>query len=137
MKAAFRQLEPGETDLEILGLTGCVCAAISVSAWLAEGLPLPRCVFHAMTGCPCPTCGATRCMLALLRGHVAGAFAWNPLVFAGLAGLTLFNLYAAAALAARMPRLRLSFNAVEGRILRAASVLLVAVNWGYEIHHQV
>ena len=38
-----------------------------------------------VTGCPCPTCGATRCVLALLHGRVAEAPAWNPLVFAGLA----------------------------------------------------
>jgi hypothetical protein len=65
---------------------------------------------------------------------VAEAAAWNPLVFAGLAALMLFNLYAAAVLLARLPRLRLSFGQNENRILRIALPILMAANWAYEIH---
>lgn len=44
--------------------------------------PPPLCVFHWVTGHPCPTCGATRCWLALAQGHWLDAWRYNPLWFA-------------------------------------------------------
>jgi hypothetical protein len=40
------------------------------------------CLFHSTTGVPCPTCGATRSVLALLEGDLPRAVTFNPLVFA-------------------------------------------------------
>jgi hypothetical protein len=134
MNATLHRPGPRETDPELLGLGASIGALAYGGVWLAAGLPLPPCAFRAITGCPCPTCGATRCALALLHGRVAEAAAWNPLVFAGLAALMLFNLYAAAVLLARLPRLRLSFGQNENRILRIALPILMAANWAYEIH---
>jgi hypothetical protein len=134
MNAVFRPLHPGENDPELLALGGSAGALASGCAWVASGLPLPPCVFYMVTGCPCPTCGATRCVLALLHGRVGEALGWNPMVFAGLVALALVNLYAATALVARLPRLRLSFSRSEGRVLRVAFVIMVTANWAYEIH---
>jgi len=137
MKAAFRPLLPGENDPELLALGTSASMGASGLAWLAAGLPLPRCAFHALTGCPCPTCGATRCVLALMHGHVSQALGWNPLIFTGLAGMALVNLYAIAVLLGGLPRIRFSFTGREGRVLKWACLLLVAANWAYEIHHGV
>jgi len=137
MNATVRHLRPGETDTELLTLGTSAGALAYGGVWLASGLPLPPCAFHAMTGCPCPTCGATRCVLALLHGHAGEAMGWNPLVFASLAGLALLNLYAAAVLMGWAPRVRLSLSGKEGRILRAAFVIVLAANWAYEIHRGV
>jgi hypothetical protein len=135
MKTTLRRGQtPHEAEPELLLLGGSAGALAYGCAWLAAGLPLPPCAFRAVTGCPCPTCGATRCVLALLHGRVAEAAGWNPLVFAGLAGLALLNLYAIAVLLARQPRLRLSLTTTEGHILRIAFVVLAAANWAYEIH---
>jgi len=103
MRATVRHLPPGEPDLELLALGGSAGAVAWRAAWITAGLPLPHCAFRAMTGCPCPTCGATRCVLALLHGHAGAALAWNPLVFCGLAAIAVLNLYAAAVLAGRFP----------------------------------
>lgn len=46
----------------------------------------PLCLFRRLTGYPCPTCGATRMGLALLRGHWIEALRLNPLVFALVVG---------------------------------------------------
>lgn len=138
MRTTFRpRLEAGETDAELLALGASGGALASGCAWLAMGLPLPPCVFHAVTGCPCPVCGATRCVLALLHGHPGAALAWNPLVFMGLVGAVLLNLYSAGVLAAGLPRARLSFGRGEGRLLRLGCALLLAANWAYEIHRGV
>jgi hypothetical protein len=134
MTADLRPLPPGEHDPELLALGGSAGALACGYAWMANGLPLPPCALYAITGCPCPTCGATRCVLALLHGRVGEAFGWNPMVFAGLAALALVNLYTAAALVARLPRLRLSVSRMEGRVLRVAFVITMAANWTYEIH---
>jgi hypothetical protein len=55
-------------------------AAPFVRAFAAE---LPGCLFRAVTGVPCPTCGGTRALLALVRLDVPAALAWNPLVTVG------------------------------------------------------
>jgi hypothetical protein len=72
--------------------------------------------------------------MALLHGRVAEAAGWNPLVFTAVVAIALVNLYAAAVLAGRLPRLRFSLGAAEARLVRVAGVLSVAANWAYVIH---
>ncbi len=56
-----------------LGLLG-LAAAIALH-WLPD---LPLCAFKASTGLDCPTCGTTRSVYALLHGHFALAWRYNP-----------------------------------------------------------
>ena len=39
------------------------------------------CIFHKITGFYCPGCGATRCILSLIKGNIKAAFFYNPLFF--------------------------------------------------------
>jgi len=50
------------------------------AAWPAAWVPV--CLFHRFTGVPCPTCGATRCVKALLCGDWGVAIALQPLIAA-------------------------------------------------------
>ncbi len=59
-------------------------------AWLRLGLPGMPCLFHQLTGLPCPTCGATRMVVALAHGHPLTALRMNPFVFVTLTGVFLF-----------------------------------------------
>ena len=43
-------------------------------------VPFSTCALKLATGVPCPLCGFTRASLALLRGDVARAEAFHPLV---------------------------------------------------------
>ncbi len=58
-----------------------------VAGWIVYTVPpaastwYPRCLFHSVTGLDCPGCGGTRALHQLLHGHVAEAFALNPLLF--------------------------------------------------------
>ncbi len=41
---------------------------------------MPACLFHQLTGLPCPTCGATRATLAFAQGDWLAALQWNPVI---------------------------------------------------------
>lgn len=47
--------------------------------WMFFGLPLPGCIFHAVTSWPCLTCGMSRGGRELLSGDFLAAFLRNPL----------------------------------------------------------
>ncbi len=47
----------------------------------SHGAGIPVCLFHALTGLPCPGCGLTRAFSSLLHGQVQAAFAYHPFVF--------------------------------------------------------
>lgn len=55
-------------------------------------VPYPRCPVKWLTGLDCPGCGGARAMHALLNGHPAEAWAYNPWLLPALlfVGLTLW-----------------------------------------------
>jgi hypothetical protein len=85
---------------------------------------LSPCPFLAMTGAPCPTCGTTRCALALSTGHPGVAFAANPLAAASLL------LLGPAAVASTVWR-RFEFSARTWRLLARAGAAMLFLNWTY------
>ncbi len=56
-----------------------IAAGVVVAVVIALGLPV--CPTATLFGIPCPGCGLTRATLALLRGDVAAALRFHPLVF--------------------------------------------------------
>ncbi|MDQ6654674.1 MAG: DUF2752 domain-containing protein [Verrucomicrobiota bacterium] len=132
MRVSLRHLAPGELDHELIWLSVSVASAAAISSWLALHLPWPACVFRALTGLPCVTCGATRASYALLHGHASIAWRLNPLATLALGAVAVFDLYAAAVLLARLPRVRIGFRSLADR--RAVCALLFAaalLNWAY------
>ena len=66
----------------------------------------PACPIHTYTGLLCPGCGGTRAFAALVHGHLAEAFHWNPLL---TLLLPLLALYLGVAIRrGRWPALRVS-----------------------------
>src|SRR5216684_7871602 len=108
MQLCRRQLAFGETYHELVWLSVSFVSLAVAATWFAVGLPWPRCLFHDLTGFPCITCGATRSAVQFFHGHFLSALRWNPLVFAALCGLSIFDAYAFAVVIARVPRLRFS-----------------------------
>jgi hypothetical protein len=132
MRIVRRPLAPGENDYELIWLCVTLVSLALAAGWLAFGLPWPHCVFLALTGHPCMTCGATRCAIAFFRGNFSAALKWNPLVFAALCGLSIFDAYAFAVLLSRRPRLRFtSFSPGEKTFLRVLVVVALLANWIY------
>lgn len=129
---AARRLGPEELDHELIWLSVSVMAAASAAVWLALGMPWPHCLFLAITGHPCVTCGATRSAIQFFHGHFLASLQWNPLVFAALCGVLVFDLYAAAVLATGAPRLRLApLTSSEKTTIRWLVVTALALNWIY------
>jgi len=119
-------------DPELLWLAVGLSTLGGVGLWLHLGLPTPACLLHATTGIPCPTCGTTRSLRALLGGDLPTAFAWNPLAATLWIAFGAFALYAATVVLARLPRVRIRIShPVEARLLRFATLGILAANWGY------
>jgi Protein of unknown function (DUF2752) len=132
MRVCARQLKPGELNHELIWLGVSLGSVTMAVTWFWLGLPWPHCVFHSLTGHPCLTCGATRSAIEFFHGHFFAALRWNPLVFVGLCGLVIFDLYAAIVLIFRSPRIRfISFSFTERQFVRFAVLMLIALNWVY------
>ena len=136
MQLTRRRLAPGEIDHELIWLTVSIGSLATAVTWLGLGLPWPQCAFHNLTGLPCLTCGMTRSTIQFFHGHFLAALRWNPLVFALLCGLSIFDAYAFAVLIARAPRWRVAhLNSTEKNVIRVAVVILLALNWVYLLVH--
>ncbi len=129
---AFRKLNAGETDHEVIWPMVSAACLILALIWIRLQLPVPACAFHAATGLPCPTCGATRAVVALLDGKVWEAWKLNPLVFASISAICVFDAYAVIAWWLRGWRLRTTFGpTLQRAAVRGAVIGAVALNWIY------
>ncbi len=132
MRLVIRPLAPREANYELIWLSLSTGALALSLPWLALHLPWPVCLFRAISGHPCPTCGATRAAIALLHGNVGTAWHWNPLALVAYCVLALGNLYALIAIGAGALRLRVAQIApAEKKFLRGVAATLILVNWIY------
>ena len=103
--------------------------AANVFLGAAVGRPVRLCLFKRFTGCPCPTCGFTRGLLAFLHGHPIQAWLYNPLLFSFLAVLV-------AVISVRMlsgRNLRLHLTRPERTAAWIVLSLIFVANWLYVI----
>ena len=86
---------------------------------------MPPCLFKAVTGHACMTCGLTRCCLALAQGRMAEAFHWHPVA----ALLVLASPLAVVWDCRRAWKSRPYPELPEGRVPRWTFALLLAGTW--------
>ncbi len=99
-------------------------------------LPFPRCIFRAVTGWPCPSCGLTRAFIALGHGQLSEAVFLNimsPILFVLVAAI-----FAGAAFEVLSGRLflRALWERVKNQVLIAVLVL-AAISWAWNIFKAV
>ena len=104
---------------------------LSVAAFSRLPFLWPACHFREWTGIPCLTCGSTRMIDALLSGSLLEAAAWNPLVFLGLAGATVWVCVTAAGMALGRPVRRLVTSQGERLGLWLLGAGVVVTGWAY------
>ena len=113
------------------GLTAAIAALSPVWIWLAPHLR--PCVFRSVTGIPCPSCGATRGVLALIHGHPVEAFGFNPLVVTAAVGFAVGGILAPlwAWRVGALPELPKPLPAW----IRWTLVVAILVNWIWVVAH--
>jgi hypothetical protein len=107
-------------------------AALAVAVLHLDRLPILVCVFRAVTGVPCLTCGATRALGELAAGDLSGALAMNPLATLAAFALVPWGLGDLAAMT-RGRALSLEIAPPAARALRILVVVAVLANWAYLI----
>lgn len=115
-----------------------IYAALGAAGLLAARLlplreTLPRCAFLSWTGIPCPACGSTRVVEALVHGRPAEALAANPFTAAAVALLVLLAAVALAARAVGRPLPALRLEPREKLAARLTAALALLLNWAYLI----
>jgi hypothetical protein len=129
----MRRLRKGEVDHELLWLLVGAGTLVCAWVWRRLALPWPHCIFLDLTGIPCPTCGATRCLLFLARGQFFEAIRMNPLAFCALGVTGAAAVYAITVLLFRLPRVRIRADRKAARFVRITVAALLAANWSYLI----
>ena len=95
------------------------------------------CLMKSVTGIPCPSCGSTRSIMAMLNGDFYAGFLSNPMGIIILFILILGPLWTAYDLLFNQKSLWAFYNQME-KIIRKKSVaipliLLVSANWAWNI----
>jgi hypothetical protein len=116
----------------IVGVWG---GLVATAAYLSRvcNIQTPLCPFKRLTHLPCPTCGGTRGVLAILSGDPIQGFLYNPLLFAVLAALAA-NLLLRLIFAGSF---RLQTSSRERKALLLIFLVLIGLNWAYLIHRGI
>ena len=110
-----------------LGVVGAYLAAVGACALLAGSVGPTLCMLRRVTGYPCPTCGSTRMVLAVLDLRITDAFLHNPLMFLlCIVGIALLTIRFATA-----RRIVWITSAASRRVFIAVMLLAFLANWAY------
>jgi hypothetical protein len=100
--------------------------AVNLLSWM------PPCPFRALTGIPCPICGATRAGICLAQFQWSRAFFENPLFFLLYMTLIAWGLFSLTFLPAhKMQSIKL--NNREKKLAYKLLVFMLLLNWAYLI----
>ncbi|HRG38162.1 MAG TPA: DUF2752 domain-containing protein [Bacteroidia bacterium] len=119
-------------------LTGYIWLFLNATSTVLQKTETSVCIMKHATGIPCPSCGSTRSILAILQGNFSMALHWNPLGFLlimGLFGLPLWILY-------DMITRNTSFIGFYKKIetgfkqkkIAIPAIILILLNWYWNIH---
>lgn len=128
------------TRIYVLLATLCVAGYI----WLLLDWVYPNatggygvCMFRNITGIPCPACGSTRAVKAIISGMPGTAFHINPLGFVVLAALIILPILLVRDLLLRTNTIYTLYNKMETIFRRplvaTAGALLLLANWIWNI----
>ena len=99
------------------------------------------CLIHHFAHIPCPACGSTRSVLALMNGDLAGGLYWNPIGLLIFSALIISPLWIACDLLLKKDTLLRSFYLFEDTLRRrwvaVPAIALILANWIWNIWKNV
>jgi hypothetical protein len=99
------------------------------------------CLFHKITHIPCPSCGTTRSVMALLQGHLWEALYFNPLGIIVLLIAIALPVWALIDTITRKESLFSFYNRINKHFsfnyITIILILLLLANWGWNIYKQL
>ena len=117
---------------------GYIWLAITYHQQVANAMEPGVCIFKHVTSIPCPSCGSTRSVLALMNGDISGALFWNPFGIILMTILVASPIWMAYDLASRNSTLLNTYLKTELFLKRKwialPAILLVFMNWTWNIY---
>lgn len=139
----FVLARPAKNEIDHELLWGSLGVFLFATAWthpLWERYYALPCPMKAIFGVPCALCGGTRAFEAWTHGHPVAAWTWNPLAASLAAFVTVFIIYAGAAIlrpGSRRIRIQKPLGDKKPAIawtIRLGALAVVLLNWAYLIH---
>jgi hypothetical protein len=113
----------------LLGGLFVLGAAYTLPVFWNRGVsPIPPCIFHQVTGQPCPMCGATRSFVALAHGDIARSVYLYPLAPVLFLAMLIGIGYGAWAMVTGK-RVRLEMSLRTHQRIGLIILLAFALNW--------
>lgn len=113
----------------LAGGLGIIGASLIMPAFWNQGVsPIPPCLFHAVTGQPCPLCGATRSFVWTAHGDLGAAFyvfPIGPFLFLAVVAAVAYSAWAVAT----GRRLRVNLRPRLAQAFYLSLLLILALNW--------
>lgn len=102
---------------------------------------LSTCMFHNITRYPCPSCGTTRSMMALIQGHLLTGILINPFGLIVLTAMIILPLLIGYDLIMRKLWFIRFYLKIEKLVqkpkLAAVLIFLVIANWIWNIYKEL
>jgi hypothetical protein len=134
MKLVLRKPREQEHDYEfILGFQfiPLFAAASLLILYLSSRIPI-FCVFHRITGFPCPACGSFRCAQQLVAGHLREAWLTQPLATLLIGAALVYAAYSWVVVLFKLPRLRVEGTTRRQRwLMGGLAMAAIIANWAY------
>jgi len=98
----------------------------------------PICVFKKTTGIPCPSCGSTRSMIALIHGDFLKGLSWNPMGLLLLGGLIVFPFWLLHDVTFKKDSFHVFYTSFEKTVSKKQVawplLLILMLNWCWNIY---
>ena len=103
-----------------------------------QGVGIDVCLFHRITGLPCPSCGSTHAILYIARFKFADALYTNPIGFLLAAAMIIFPFWIFYDLLSRKNSFYDFYHTLEAvirnRWVTIMLIFLFSANWLWNIH---
>ncbi len=96
---------------------------------------IPLCTFRRVTGIPCPTCGMTTCFIYLTHFQFIEGMKASPLGTLLFLFSFLCIIYLIVTSVFKFPKIKILMNRKEKSVFMIIFVLLLLLNWIYNLNH--